>query len=166
MAEETTENWYKDPNPYDMVQAYVQTAAEEYGVRESLINAVINAESSFKPKARSRKGAMGYMQITPKVAEKYGVRDPYDPVQNIRAGTQYLRDLIKRYDGDEETAIKAFHMGPTAVDEERAAGPKTRAHVKKVMQGAASPSTVQEAYKRPREDWKRRSIRELQQIVK
>lgn len=166
--DETTnkgEDWYPEPNAYDMLQGYIDEASEEFGVSSDVINAMIHAESSFTKDKKSRQKAMGYMQITPDVAKKYGVTDPYDPVQNIRAGTQYISDLMEEYDGDLEKAIKAYHMGPTAVAKGKKPGKQTRGYLKSVTQGYKNPAMVEKLYKRPREGWKKRSLSDYRRMA-
>src|SRR5215470_16505961 len=82
----------------------VQEHARRQSLRPELVRAVIQVESGFNPRARSPRGAMGLMQLMPTTARELGVRDAYDPADNIRAGCQYLRRLIDRYDGNEELA--------------------------------------------------------------
>ena len=105
----------QEPSTYQLVQSYIDTAAREYKVPRELINAVIHAESSFDPDAQSSTGAVGLMQLMPDTAKSLGVDDPLDPVQNIRAGTKYLSQLIKRFHGDTNMALAAYHEGPTKV---------------------------------------------------
>lgn len=165
MAEEE-QDWYQDQNAYDMVQNYVEGASEEFGVRPALLNSVIHEESSFQPKKISRKGAMGYMQIKPDVARKFGATDPLDAEQNIRAGAAYLAELLEKYDGDEAKALQAYHMGPTAVGKGKKPGKETRQYVREVLTEAAKPETVSSLYQRPKEGWKRRSLRGWAGVVR
>ena len=86
------------------------------GVRADLVRAVMQVESAFNPYARSPKGALGLMQLMPVTIRQYGVRNPFDPGDNVRAGVKYLRELLDRYENDEELALAAYNAGPTAVD--------------------------------------------------
>jgi len=99
------------------IEQSIQKHATDAGVAPDLVRAVIQAESAFNPKAKSKKGALGLMQLMPETAKELGVTDPFDPDQNIRAGTLYLRQLLDRYDGDVEKALAAYNAGIGRVDE-------------------------------------------------
>jgi len=93
----------------------IQTAAKKDGVDADLVFSVIATESNFNPRAVSRRGARGLMQLLPATATRLGVRNIFDPGQNIDAGTQYLRDLMARYQGDLVLTLAAYNAGPGAV---------------------------------------------------
>ena len=94
----------------------IRKAAAKYEVDADLVFSVVAAESNFNPKAVSRRNAHGLMQLLPETARRMGVRDIYDPAQNIDGGTRYLRDLLKLYDGDLALTLAAYNAGPGAVE--------------------------------------------------
>ena len=90
--------------------------ATQHGLQPDLVRAVIQVESAFNPRAVSPKGAMGLMQLMPATAAMFGVLDPFNPAENIRAGVSYLRQLLERYGQNEQLALAAYNAGPTAVE--------------------------------------------------
>ena len=100
----------------DRFESIVQEHASRQRLRPDLVRAVIQVESGFNPRAVSSKGAIGLMQLMPATARELGVRNAYDPAENVRGGTEYLRQLLDRYDGDEELALAAYNAGSGAVD--------------------------------------------------
>jgi len=115
------------------------------GVRADLVRAVMQVESGFNPYARSPKGAMGLMQLMPATAKQYRVANPFNPSENVRAGVAYLRELIDRYDNNEELALAAYNAGPGAVDKHGQTVPpyrETRDYVSRINKISSPASTV------------------------
>jgi len=108
----------RNPSAKQARQRYrdiVEEAAQRYQVSPTLIHAVILTESSYRPDAVSRKGAVGLMQLMPPIAQRYGVTDLRDPLQNIHGGTRYLRDLLQLFNNDLGLALAAYNAGEAAV---------------------------------------------------
>ncbi len=101
----------------------------------NLVRAVITAESCFKRKALSSAGAQGLMQLIPATAKRFGVRNSYDPKQNIRGGIKYLKFLLARYKGNLKKTIAAYNAGEGKVDHYKGIPPykETRRYVKNVL---------------------------------
>ncbi len=112
----------------------IDPAARKYGLDSALVRAIIHAESGFNVRARSRKGAMGLMQLMPATARKVGVRDAWIPEQNIHGGAQYLAGLLGHFKNDVTLAAAAYNAGPEAVEKYSGVPPyaETRAYVKRV----------------------------------
>jgi soluble lytic murein transglycosylase-like protein len=102
----------------------VKEAARKYGVEPPLIMAVIQAESAGNPLATSRAGAQGLMQLMPQTAAEMGVTNPFDPAQNIMAGTRYLRQLLDRYQGNVSLTLAAYNWGIGNLENQPEAMPK------------------------------------------
>jgi len=106
----------ESPSARERYEPYILEHSNRHGLRPELVRAVIQVESGFNPRARSVKGAMGLMQLMPDTARLLGVQKPYDPEDNIRGGTRYLRLLLDKYDGNEQLALAAYNAGSGAVD--------------------------------------------------
>ena len=128
-----------DPMPEEDIVPLVKDAAAAQDLSAILIRSVIRRESASLWCAVSEKGAIGLMQLMPDTAKQFGV-DPYDPKQNVQAGSKYLKQLMTRYKGDTSLALAAYNAGPTVVD---AAGgipaiPETAAYVAAILKDVAS----------------------------
>jgi soluble lytic murein transglycosylase-like protein len=119
--------------------------ARIHNVRSDLVRAVVQVESAFNPNARSPKGAMGLMQLMPSTAREFGVTNAFDPIENIRGGVAYLRQLLNRYSNNEELALAAYNAGPGAVDKHNLTVPPYRetknyvAHIAQITQTTSRP---------------------------
>jgi soluble lytic murein transglycosylase-like protein len=125
----------------DGTEKMVREAAERHKVDPALVRAVIETESNWNPTARSRKGAMGLMQLIPSTAQRFGVNDAFNPRQNVDAGVRYLKTLLQRYNGNLDLALAAYNAGEGAVD--RAGGIPAYRETRDYVQ------RVQDAYFRP-----------------
>ncbi len=114
----------------------VTDAARRHEVDPGLVNAVINQESGFHANAVSKAGAMGLMQLMPDTAKSLGIKNPFDPQQNVEGGTTLLRGLLDRYHGQLDLALAAYNAGPAAVDKYGGVPPfpETQAYVRNVME--------------------------------
>ncbi len=97
------------------IGAQIRDAAGRYGLPEELVTAVIRVESGFNPRAVSRKGAQGLMQLMPATASQLGVRDVFDTAENIDGGVRHLRGLIERFENNLALALAAYNAGERAV---------------------------------------------------
>ena len=113
------------------IPEHVAEASKSTGIDPDFLTSVIHHESGFNPNAVSRKGAKGLMQLMPQTADKLGVRDSFDPAQNIQGGAAYLRQLLVEYNGDAQKALAAYNAGPHRVQQYNGVPPyqETRAYV-------------------------------------
>ncbi len=121
-----------NPRGYDRI---IREAARRHGLSEPLIKAIIKAESNFNPRAVSKKGAKGLMQIMPKNFNSLNIRNPFNPRENIMGGAKYFKKMHTRYKGKLPLALAAYNAGPTMVDKYKTIPPfpETRNYVEKVM---------------------------------
>ena len=117
------------------IDEHIKEVADRHGVRADLVAAVIEAESEFNPRAVSRRGARGLMQLMPKTAATLGVDDPFDPKANIEAGVKHLRAMMDRFDNNIPLALAAYNAGEVAVIKHHGIPPyrETRAYVKRIL---------------------------------
>jgi soluble lytic murein transglycosylase-like protein len=132
----------EDQSEGERFEPLIQEHATRRSLRPELVRAVIQIESGFNPRALSPKGAMGLMQLMPATARSLGVNNPWDPAQNIRGGTDYLRQLLDEFEGNEELALAAYNAGSGAVAKYGRRVPpyrETRDYVRKVGAAAGEP---------------------------
>jgi soluble lytic murein transglycosylase-like protein len=127
-------DWKRTPLDKRAFDVEIQVASETHGVDAALVRAIMHAESWFEPRAVSHAGAEGLMQLMPATQRRFGVRNPFDPVDNISAGVAYLSWLLEEFQGDLDRAIAAYNAGENAV--RRHGGippyPETREYVRRV----------------------------------
>lgn len=126
--------WEKVPLNTRSYRREISSAAAFNAVDESLIRAIIHAESAYQPDARSPKGAQGLMQLMPSTAADLQVGNPFDPAENIEGGTRYLSQLLAEFKGNVELATAAYNAGPNAVYKYGGVPPydETREYVRRV----------------------------------
>jgi hypothetical protein len=132
-----------DENKSSLYDDLIQQYARLNSVRTDLVRAVVQVESGYNVWAESPKGALGLMQLMPATIQRFGVRNPFNPLENIRAGVAYLRQLLDRYANNEVLALAAYNAGPGAVDKHGQAVPpykETRDYVSKVNKIAGDTS--------------------------
>jgi soluble lytic murein transglycosylase-like protein len=125
----------------DRFVSLIRKVAQDTSLSPQLLHAVISVESGFDTRAVSHKGALGLMQLMPQTAQRFGVRDPFDPTQNVAAGAALLKSLLERFEGDLELALAAYNAGEAAVvkagyrippyAETRAYVPRVLAHIRR-----------------------------------
>ena len=119
----------------EQLHAIIEQVASRYNVDPALIKAIVMAESGYNPKAVSKKGAMGLMQLMPSTAQELGVKELFNPKDNVEAGVRYFKQLLRRFGGDVRLALAAYNAGSTKVRRYRGVPPigATRYYVKKVF---------------------------------
>jgi soluble lytic murein transglycosylase-like protein len=119
----------------------ISSVAAAYRIDVRLVHAVIEQESSYQARARSRKGAKGLMQLMPDTARQYGVRNSYDPKSNLEAGVRHLKDLMSRL--DLPMALAAYNAGEATI--KRYGGlppfPETQTYVRSILRRLGAPAT-------------------------
>ncbi len=117
-------------------EALIDASAAAWHVDKALVKAIVANESAFDPNATSPTGAQGLMQLEPATAAELGVTDPYDPAQNLRGGTRYVRGLLDRFHGDLPRAMAAYNAGAGTVEKYGGVPPyaETRAYVARVLE--------------------------------
>jgi soluble lytic murein transglycosylase-like protein len=127
----------------EKLEQMIHEVSARYRVDAALVRAVIETESHYNMSAISKRGAVGLMQLIPGTAQQLGVRNAFDPKQNLDGGVRYLRNLLERYNGDLDRALAAYNAGPRAVD--RAGGVprirETREYVQKVTDSYNRPDS-------------------------
>ena len=119
-----------------LVESWVGQIAPRYSIDPQLVLAVIQAESGFNPAALSSKNAQGLMQLIPATAERFGIKDAWNPVENIRGGTAYLHWLLRHFDGNVEWAVAAYNAGERTVEHYQGVPPyrETRDYVRRILE--------------------------------
>ncbi len=130
------------PGPWDEA---IRAAARRRGLDPKLVKSVMLVESNFDPRAVSRKGARGLMQLMPETARRFGVADRFEPIENIRGGVEYLDLLLKLYAGDVPLALAAYNAGESSVARYAGIPPfsETREYVRRALvalRGEAPPA--------------------------
>lgn len=122
----------------------IREASQKYKVSEKLIHSIIAVESNYDSRAVSSKGAKGLMQLMPDTAKEYGVRNIYDPRQNIEGGVKYLAELIDLYNGKLDHILAAYNAGREAVKQHKGVPPyrETRNYIRKVKNLYNGPFSI------------------------
>jgi soluble lytic murein transglycosylase-like protein len=118
----------------ESVDNAIEAAASRHGVDPNLVRAIIKVESNFNPRAVSRKGALGLMQLMPRTAQSMNVTNAFDPEQNVDAGVRHLKSLLDNYNGNLELSLAAYNAGSAAVERNGGVPPyrETQDYVRKI----------------------------------
>lgn len=138
------------PDRSDLRQMVVRVS-EERGLDPKLVDALVRVESDYDPRAVSRRGAMGLMQLMPETARRLSVEDPFDPEDNLRGGTRELSRLVERYAGNLQLALAAYNAGEGAVAQYQGVPPysETRTYVSRILSlYTGRPYGLQASYRR------------------
>src|SRR5438309_2785729 len=122
------------PNGSEWIDKIVEQSAVEHSVDPNLVRAIIKVESNFNPRAVSRKGAIGLMQLMPRTARSLNLAHPFDPTENIEAGVRHLRQMMDNFGGDVRMSLAAYNAGATAVKQHNGIPPyrETQAYVRQI----------------------------------
>jgi len=132
-------------NKVHAIDEAISASSSRNNVSPDLIKSVIRAESGFNPQAVSRKGAQGLMQLMPQTAARFGVQNPFDPADNVEAGTRYLRELLGLYNNDVVKAVAAYNAGPERVSMYHGVPPypETISYVSRVIHNFSRPGNTE-----------------------
>ncbi len=124
-----------EPLPAPEIDRLISGAATRENLDESVLRAVMQQESAFRPCAVSAKGAMGLMQLMPATAKQFGVQNALDPSANVDAGAKFLKELLARYKGDLTLALGAYNAGPAKVDAAGGTPPiaETQEYIRRIL---------------------------------
>lgn len=135
LTEATAVQANTQPASKSQILNVVSQISKKHGVDDKLVQALIKQESGFNPKAKSKAGAMGLMQLMPATAKNLGVKDPYNTVQNVEGGVKYLKSMLNKYNGNVILALAAYNAGPGAVDKYSGVPPypETQNYIKNIL---------------------------------
>jgi len=141
-----------DSLPSQFIDSLIDSASKTSSVAPELIRGVMQQESAFRPCAVSPKGAMGLMQLEPGTAADLGVKNPFDPADNVLGGARLLRQLLNRYDGDLSMTLSAYNAGSGRVDAAMGvpAIPETIDYVKRILDKLPAASPLRQALPKSR----------------
>jgi soluble lytic murein transglycosylase-like protein len=154
ILKENPYNNQKPENRRNLKEIYSEIAekkAQKHNIDHHLVKAIIKAESNWNPNAVSRKGAMGLMQLMPATAAFLGVKNPFDPEENIDGGIRYMKYLLEKFDSNLHLALAAYNAGPALVERIKGIPPirETIDYVRKVINYYSSINKQQESSNNP-----------------